>query len=85
MFFFFFSLDVLIVFLFCCTMQVIWKSGEVGLKKLFVCDFDGTLYKKNNKRQFESAMEEVKRLKSGGYEFVFAPFGIWSMYYVRKV
>ncbi len=42
------------------------------MKKLFVCDFDGTLYKKNNERQFRTALEEVKRLKSKGNEFVVA-------------
>ncbi len=42
------------------------------MKKLFVCDFDGTLYKKNNRRQFKATMEEVKRLKSKGDEFVVA-------------
>ena len=42
------------------------------MKKLFVCDFDGTLYKKNNERQFRATMDEVKRLKAKGNEFVVA-------------
>lgn len=42
------------------------------MKKLFVCDFDGTLYKKNNERQFKATMDEVKRLKAEGNEFVVA-------------
>lgn len=42
------------------------------MKKLFVCDFDGTLYKKNNNRQFNSAMAEVKAFKDKGHEFVVA-------------
>lgn len=48
------------------------EHGEVGMKKLFVCDFDGTLYKKNNERHFRAIMEQVKKLKSGGHEFVVA-------------
>ena len=48
------------------------ECGEVGMKKLFVCDFDGTLYKKNNERQFKATMDMVKRLKSKGHEFVVA-------------
>lgn len=42
------------------------------MKMLFVCDFDGTLYKKNNERQFRAVMDEVKRLKSVGSEFIVA-------------
>lgn len=42
------------------------------MKKLFVCDFDGTLYKKNNDRYFKAVMDEVSRLKSAGHEFVVA-------------
>ncbi len=42
------------------------------MKKLFVCDFDGTLYKKNNERLFKNTLKEVERLKASGNEFVVA-------------
>lgn len=53
-------------------MLVIWKSGEIGMKKLFVLDFDGTLYKKNNKRQFDTAKECLEKLKAKGNDVVVA-------------
>ncbi len=42
------------------------------MKKLFVCDFDGTLYKKNNDRLYNAALKEIERLKALGNEFVVA-------------
>ncbi len=42
------------------------------MRKLFVCDFDGTLHKKNNERQFKAVMEEVGKLRAKGNEFVVA-------------
>lgn len=40
--------------------------------KLFVCDFDGTLYRKNNDRGFRAACAEIRRLKSSGSEVIVA-------------
>lgn len=42
------------------------------MKKLFVCDFDGTLYKKNNNRLTKAILDEIKILKSKGHEFIIA-------------
>lgn len=48
------------------------KSGEVSMKKLFVCDFDGTLYNKNNERLFKTTMAEVEKIKAKGNDFAIA-------------
>lgn len=42
------------------------------MKKLYVCDFDGTIYKKDNKRQYDAVLEEFKRLKKEGNEVIVA-------------
>lgn len=42
------------------------------MRRLFVCDFDGTIYNKNNIREFHRSLSELGRLKSSGDEFIIA-------------
>ena len=48
------------------------KYGESVMKKLYVCDFDGTIYKENEKRHFDAVLKEFSRLSSEGNEVVVA-------------
>lgn len=42
------------------------------MKKLYVCDFDGTIYKENDKRHFNAVLKEFSRLREEGNEVVVA-------------
>ena len=42
------------------------------MKKLIVCDFDGTLYKKHNKREFENVLRMLKNSDKNGVLFAVA-------------
>ena len=42
------------------------------MKKLWVCDFDGTLYKNNDKRSFSKALDYLYSLRKSGGEFIVA-------------
>ena len=42
------------------------------MKKLIVCDFDGTLYKKENKREFENVLKTIEKSGENGILFAVA-------------